>query len=90
MNPDNGSENAPNFEDVEEITVTDDLTISFRLSAPNVAFLDYMTMAILPEHLLSGEDFQTSDFFRSPVGTGPYKLSSWDVGQAIVLEKNES
>lgn len=90
MNPDNGSENAPNFEDVEEITVTDDLTISFRLSAPNVAFLDYMTMAILPEHLLEGEDMQTSDFFRSPVGTGPYKLSSWDVGQAIVLEKNES
>ena len=25
MNPDNGSENAPNFEDVEEITVADDL-----------------------------------------------------------------
>ena len=90
MNPDNDSENAPNFEDVEEITVTDDQTVSFRLSAPNVAFLDYMTMAILPQHLLEGEDFQTSDFFRAPVGTGPYKLASWDVGQSIVLEKNES
>ena len=90
MNPDNDSENAPNFEDVEEITVTDGQTVSFRLSAPNVAFLDYMTMAILPQHLLEGEDFQTSDFFRSPVGTGPYKLASWDVGQSIVLEKNES
>ena len=66
MNPDNGSENAPNFEDVEEITVADNQTISFRLSAPNVAFLDYMTMAILPEHLLCGEDFQTSDFFQKP------------------------
>ena len=31
MNPDNGSENAPNFEDVEEITVKDDDTVSFRL-----------------------------------------------------------
>lgn len=89
MDPDNGSENAPNFEDVEEITVIDDRTIAFRLSAPNVAFLDYMTMAILPKHLLEGEDMQTSDFFRSPVGTGPYKLESWDVGQAIVLAKNE-
>ncbi|MEI3089392.1 MAG: ABC transporter substrate-binding protein [Oscillospiraceae bacterium] len=56
MDPENGSENAPNFEDVEEITVTDDHTVSFRLSAPNVAFLDYMTMAVLPEHLLAGED----------------------------------
>lgn len=90
MNPENGSENAPNYEDVEEITVVDNLTVSFRLSAPNAAFLDYMTMAILPQHLLEGEDFQTSDFFRSPVGTGPYKLASWDVGQSIVLEKNES
>ena len=88
MDPGNGSENAPNFEDVEEITVIDDHTISFRLSAPNVAFLDYMTMAILPKHLLEGEDMQTSDFFRSPIGTGPYKLASWDEGQTITLEKN--
>ncbi len=88
MDPENGSENAPNFEDVEEITVIDDHTIAFRLSAPNVAFLDYMTMAILPKHLLEGEDMQTADFFRSPIGTGPYKLASWDEGQAITLEKN--
>ena len=89
MDPENASESAPNFEDVEEIRVTDEHTVSFRLSAPNVAFLDYMTMAVLPEHLLAGEDMQTSDFFRAPVGTGPYKLESWDVGQAIVLTKNE-
>ena len=38
----------------------------------NVAFLDYMTMAVLPKHLLEGEDMQTSDFFRNPIGTGPY------------------
>ena len=78
MDPENGSENAPNFEDVEEITVIDDHTISFRLSAPNVAFLDYMTMAILPKHLLEGEDMQTADFFRSPIGTGPRgRQSRW-------------
>lgn len=90
MDPENGSENAPNYEDVEEITVIDDHTIAFRLSAPNVAFLDYMTMAVLPEHLLEGEDMQTSSFFRSPVGTGPYRLADWDEGQAITLEKNEN
>lgn len=89
MDPDNGSENAPNYEDVEEITVVDDQTISFRLAEPNVAFLEYMTMAVLPSHLLEGEDMQESDFFRHPVGTGPYKLERWDVGQSIVLTKNE-
>lgn len=89
MNPENGSENAPNFEDVEEITVIDDTTITFRLAAPNVAFLDYMTMSVLPRHLLEGEDMQTSEFFRNPVGTGPYRLESWEEGQAIILAKNE-
>ncbi len=88
MDPENGSENAPNFEDVEEISILDEHTISFRLSAPNVAFLDYMTMAILPKHLLEGEDMQSSAFFRAPVGTGPYKLAGWDEGQAITLERN--
>ena len=89
MDPENGSENAPNYEDVVEITTPDDLTVSFRLAEPNVAFLEYMTMAILPAHLLEGEDMQESDFFRHPIGTGPYKLESWDVGQSIVLVKNE-
>lgn len=89
MDPENGSENAPDYEDVAQITVPDSRTVCFRLTGPNAAFLEYMTMAILPEHLLAGEDMQESAFFRSPVGTGPYRLESWDVGQSIVLVKNE-
>ena len=90
MDPANESENAPNFEDVAEITVEDPYTIRFRLDAPNVAFLEYMTMAVLPKHCLEGENMQESAFFRAPIGTGPYKLTSWEAGQAIVLDKNEN
>ena len=89
MDPENGAENAPNYEDVEEITTPDQQTVVFQLAGPDAAFLEYMTMAVLPRHLLEGEDMQTSGFFRAPVGTGPYKLERWDVGQAIVLVKNE-
>ena len=89
MDPENGSENAPNYEDVAEIAVLDEHTVAFRLTAPNAAFLDYMTMAILPKHLLEGEDMQSAAFFRNPVGTGPYRLESWDEGQAIILARNE-
>ncbi len=32
---------------------------------------------------------QESEFFCSPVGTGPYKLERWDMGQAIVMVKNQ-
>ena len=31
MDPENGSENAPNYEDVEEINVIDDHTVAFKL-----------------------------------------------------------
>lgn len=89
MDPKNESENASNYEDVEKITVVDDHTVQFQLSAPNYAFLDYMTMAILPKHLLEGKDMQTDDYFRHPIGTGPYQLRSWDAGQAITLARNE-
>ncbi|WP_417420788.1 ABC transporter substrate-binding protein, partial [Hominenteromicrobium sp.] len=89
MDSENGSENAPNYEDVEEITVLDDHTVAFKLKETNAAFPEYMTMAVLPKHLLEGEDMQESAFFRAPVGTGPYKLESWDEGQSIVLTKNE-
>ena len=89
MDPANASENAPDYEDVESVTAVDDQTVVFQLDEPNAAFLEYMTRAILPEHLLEGEDMQESDFFRNPVGTGPYKLEYWDQGQAISLIKNE-
>lgn len=90
MDLENGSENYPNYEEVSEIRVISDTEIVFILSEPNYAFLDYMTMSILPEHLLRGEDLWESDYFRHPIGTGPYRLESWDVGQAITLVKNEN
>lgn len=89
MNPENESENAPNFEEVKEIKVVDENTVVFTLTEPNAAFLDYMTMAILPKHLLEGKNMQEDKFFRNPIGTGPYKFSKWDAGQSIVLGKNE-
>ena len=88
MDPENESENAPNYEEIQEITVIDDYTVAFKLSSPNAAFLEYMTMSILPKHLLEGENPQESAYFRAPVGTGPYMLDSWDAGQAITLKRN--
>ena len=89
QNPENGSENMPNYIEISAINVISDTEIDFVLSEPNFAFLDYMTMSILPEHKLQGEDMWESDYFKAPIGTGPYKLDSWDVGQAIVMVKNE-
>lgn len=88
MDPKNESENAANFIDVEEIEIIDDETIVFELEDNNVAFIDYMTIPILPRHALEGEDMQTSSFFFHPIGTGPYVFESWEEGQAITMKAN--
>lgn len=87
--PQNNSERAADFEDVTSTEVIDDRTIKISLSAPNAAFLDYMTIPVLPLHLLKSEDLQNSPFFQHPVGCGPYKLESFEQGQAFVLVRNE-
>lgn len=87
MNPDNNSENASNFEDVKSVEIIDDYNLVVKLKAPNVAILDYLTIGILPEHLLSGESLANNEFNQKPVGAGPYMLTSWDFGQSITLEK---
>ena len=87
LNPDNMSEIVSNYKDIEEITCPDDLTAEIRLSQVNVAFPDYMTIGILPEHLLAGEDLTTSTFNQNPIGAGPYRMTAWDMGQSITMEK---
>lgn len=83
----NQSEIISNYTDIEKITCPDDLTVKIKLSQANVAFPDYMSIGILPKHLLEGEDLATCDFNQNPVGAGPYKLKEWDEGQSITMEK---
>ena len=87
QDPDNASENASNFEDVKEVKVIDDTHVDIVLKAPNEAMPDYLAIGILPRHLLEGRDMTTDGFNQKPVGAGPYKLVSWDMGQSIVMEK---
>lgn len=88
MNPDNASEIASNYEDITRIDVVDNYTLKITTKAPNVALLDYLTIGILPRHLLQGKDIATDKFNQFPIGTGPYKMESWDKGQSITLVKN--
>lgn len=79
-----------NYEDIKEVTAEDDLTVKIVMADYNAAMLDNFTIGILPEHLLKGEDINTTSFNQKPVGTGRYKFVSWDTaGGSITLEKND-
>ncbi|MEM0118030.1 MAG: ABC transporter substrate-binding protein [Conexivisphaerales archaeon] len=44
--------------------------------------------AIVPAHLLAGQNFLQSTFINNPVGTGPFVLAQWSRGNFMVLNRN--
>lgn len=56
----------------------DERTVEFVLSQPYFAFLDRLTLGILPKHIwenISPDRFTLSDFNLRPIGSGPYSFS---------------
>ena len=81
-----------NATEIAGLKKVDDYTVEITLNSPNAAFMANMYTAILPEHILSGEnpgDWEKDDFNRSPIGTGKYKFVEWKAGQYIRLEVNK-
>ena len=88
LDPNNLSEIASNYEEIKEVEVPDKYTVILTLSKPNVALPDYLTVGMLPKHLLDGKDMKIDSFNQNPVGTGAYRMKKWELGQYIQLEKN--
>ncbi|TWO27502.1 ABC transporter substrate-binding protein [Campylobacter insulaenigrae] len=78
-----------NFDAVKEVKIIDDYHIRITLSNPFPAFLDALSVGVLPHHLLEKENLNTADFNQHPIGTGSYKLKQWKQGQYMILEANE-
>ena len=76
---------------VTAVDTPDPYTAVVRLKAPFGPFV-FMTAlntgAIVPKHLLAGQDITTAEFNRKPVGTGPFKIAEAVKGSHYVLERN--
>src|SRR5579884_3011305 len=57
---------------------------------PGVQLLLFASLdaAIVPEHILTGQNFLQSSFLRNPIGTGPFVLNQWVKGSYIELNRN--
>ena len=61
------------------VEAVDERTVRFSLTKPYAPFLGETTLGILPAHLwqnISDEEFPFSDLETSPVGAGPFLVSS--------------
>ncbi len=74
---------------VKQAEAPDDYT--FRVTYPKPfapALGSWAGLAILPRHLLAGQDLTKSPLARHPIGTGPYKFKEWRAGEKIALTYN--
>ncbi len=77
-----------------QLSAPDEKTVKIDFAEPNVAFVPLLAQAsnwygaILPKHVYEGTDWSSNPANEKPVGSGPFKFSSWDKGSKITLEAN--
>ena len=71
---------------IDTVTAQDDYTAVVKLKEPDAPFLVCVgtKIAIMNEKATkeAGDDIKSK-----PIGTGPYKLTKWDSGQQVLLER---
>ncbi len=88
-NPAVGSPRQADFSVVEEFKAVDDTTFVVTLADADCSILyDLGSVSIVPLHILSDDDIQTSPFNVRPVGTGPFVFGERVVGDHITLLRN--
>lgn len=73
---------------VKKAEALDDYTFRVTYPQPFAPALGSWTLAMLPRHLLAGQDITQSPLGRRPIGTGPYKFQEWRAGEKIALYSN--
>jgi len=83
--------NAGDADSISGIEVGDDHTLTLSMAEPNAGFLvNLRNIRPVPSALLEGADLANDDFFQNPVGAGPFKFVSWNIGGDFVAERNEN
>lgn len=76
---------AEDFLAVSEFRRTGTHSFEVRYEKPFARSLITWMHAIMPKHVLEGQDLLTTSFARKPVGAGPYRLKGWESGSRVVL-----
>lgn len=72
------------------VDAPDASTVVFTLRYAYAPFLQRLTLGIVPAAALAGQDINKAGFNRRPIGTGPYRVTSWTPGDRLVLAANET
>ncbi|MDO4288145.1 MAG: ABC transporter substrate-binding protein [Eubacterium sp.] len=89
MDPAVNSGRATEFQEVASVEKLEDYKVKITLKQEFPPLLDKLTVGIVPEHILAGQDINAAEFNHNPVGTGPYKFVSWTTGESLTMTRFE-
>ena len=74
---------------VESLAAPNDSTFVIRLKTPNAPFLSNLAMNFCAAVSPSAIKKHGRDYFKNPVGTGPFHFVEWRKDERIVLARND-
>jgi peptide/nickel transport system substrate-binding protein len=81
-------ESTDGFDRITSVDTPDSLTAVVHYKEIWAPYQTQFMRGTLPRHLLAGRDIdKASDYNRSPMGTGPYRVAEWKTGEYVLLEK---
>jgi peptide/nickel transport system substrate-binding protein len=73
---------------VKSVKASDDVTVEFVLEKPMAPFLANLAMPMFGIASPTAIKKYGDDYFKNPVGTGPFRFKEWRKDDRIVLERN--
>ena len=81
-------ESTDGFDRIASVDTPDSLTAVVHYKEPYAPYQLQFLRGTLPKHLLAGRDIdKATDYNRSPMGTGPYRVVEWKTGEYVLLER---
>ncbi|MDI3546411.1 MAG: peptide/nickel transport system substrate-binding protein [Halanaerobiales bacterium] len=74
---------------IKEVNAVDEYTVEFVLTEPQAPFLNNLGMVSFGIASPAAVKKWGEDYFKHPVGSGPFKFVEWKKDDRIVLEANE-
>ena len=87
-----GQEACGDADFIKEIAAVDANTVQFTLCKPMPAFLAvaaFEPFAIQPKEWID-QNKGSGEMLEKPIGTGAFKLDTWQRGDSVILSRNEA